>query len=105
MILAGGDIGPRDSFQLFVGTYAILVGAIVNANIFGNLAVLIQAMNLKQTQFQEKIDTANTAMKNMKLPDPTQKLVQTYIINTQSTLDNQTELDKFLGTISPSLRI
>ena len=54
-----------------MATYTILIGAIVNANIFGNLAVLIQAMNHKQTEFQEKIDTANTAMKNMKLPDQT----------------------------------
>jgi len=45
MILSGGDIGPRDSIQLFFATYTILIGAIVNANIFGNLAVLVQQMN------------------------------------------------------------
>ena len=41
----------------------------INANIFGNLAVLLSQMYHKQTLFQHKIDTANTAMKNMKLPD------------------------------------
>ena len=45
----------------------MLAGAIINANIFGNMAVLIQNMNRKDTKFQEQIDTANTAMKNLKL--------------------------------------
>jgi len=71
MILSGGDVGPRDSYQLFFSTYTILIGAIVNANIFGNLAVLVSQMNHKQTVFQDKVDTANTAMKNMRLPEGT----------------------------------
>ena len=51
MILSGGDVGPRDSITLFFATYTILIGAIVNANIFGNLAVLVSQMNHKQTVF------------------------------------------------------
>ena len=46
----------------------MLISAMVNANIFGTMAVLVQQMNEKTVKFQEDIDTANTAMTNLKLP-------------------------------------
>ena len=51
------------------------MGAIINANIFGNMAVLISALNRKTALFQEKLDTANTAMKNMKISSKLQSKV------------------------------
>ena len=105
LLLAGGDIGPRREVQLTFCIVALIVWAIINANIFGNLAVLISSMNRKSSLFQDKIDTVNTAMKNMKLPEKTQKKVVDYIVSTQSTLDNQQEMDSFLKMISPSLRL
>lgn len=104
-LLSGNDIGPRNVAQLLFWTTALLVCAIINANIFGNIAVLVSSMNRKLTQFQDKIDTVNTAMKNMKLPEETQKKVQAYIMSTQSTLDHQQEMDDFLKMISPSLKL
>lgn len=67
--------------------------------------MLVSALNRKSTKFQEKLDTVNTAMKNMKLSENTQKKVQNYIMSTQSTLDHQQEMDSFLKLISPSLRL
>ena len=32
------------------------------------MALIIQNLNLKNTEFQESIDLANTAMKNMDMP-------------------------------------
>jgi hypothetical protein len=43
-------------------------GAIINANILGNMAVLIQDLNKKTDAFQKKRDRVNTAMKNMNIP-------------------------------------
>jgi len=105
LLLAGNDIGPRRDIQLIFCVSTLLICAIINANIFGNLAVLVSALNRKSTKFQEKLDTVNTAMKNMKLPESTQKKVQNYIMSTQSTLDHQQEMDSFLKLISPSLRL
>ena len=105
LLLAGNDIGPRRDLQLIFCVTTLLIWAIINANIFGNLAVLVSALNRKSTKFQEKLDTVNTAMKNMKLPEETQKKVQNYIMSTQSTLDHQQEMDSFLKLISPSLRL
>lgn len=69
LVLTGNDIGPRGWFQLLVCALFVLFGAIINANIFGELAVLLAAMNRKQTKFAEQIDTANTAMANLNLPN------------------------------------
>ena len=68
------------------------------------MAVLLQGMNRKSSLFQQKLDTANTAMKNMKIPDRLQGKVQNYIMSTESTLSIQRELQDFLDILSPSLR-
>ena len=86
LLLAGNDVGPRGDIQVAVSTTCIVIGAIINANIFGNMAVLLQGINRKATRFQEKLDTANTAMKNMKIPEQLQRRVQNYIMTTESTL-------------------
>ena len=86
------------------GTACIVIGAMINANIFGNMAVLLQGLNRKIAQFQEKLDTANTAMKNMKISEQLQEKVQNYIMSTESTLSIQMELQAFLNLLSPSLR-
>ena len=80
------------------------MGAFINANIFGNMAVLLSAINRKAAMFQEKLDTANTAMKNMKISSKLQRKVQNYIMSTESTLSIQRELQSFLDILSPSLR-
>ena len=76
----------------------------INAIIFGNMAVLLQGMNRKASIFQEKLDTANTAMVNMKISEHLQDKVQSYIMQTESTLSIQMELQSFLDLLSPSLR-
>ena len=55
------------------------MGAIINANIFGNMALIIQNLNIKSTEFQESIDLANTAMKNLNMPSNLQKDVVAYL--------------------------
>lgn len=104
LVLTGNDVGPRDSFQLAVISFFITVGAIVNANLFGEFAVLISALNRKATKFQERIDIANTAMKNISLPEKIQMKVIAFLRYTNTLLESQKELETFLDMISPSLR-
>ena len=68
------------------------------------MAVLISAINRKHALFQQKLDTANTAMKNMKITSKLHGKVQNYIMSTESTLSIQRELQQFLEILSPSLR-
>ena len=104
LLLGGNDIGPRGTFQLVFITSLLFASAIINANIFGNIAVLLQQLNKKSANFQEKVENAHSAMKNLQIPEYIQDQVQKYLDYTQSTSDHQQELDRFLKLISPSLR-
>jgi hypothetical protein len=81
----------------------LVVSAIINTHIFGSLAVIIQEFNKKSARFYEKLDIANTTMKNLKLPKRIQKRVINYIIYTQSGFDKIDEMKSFKSMLSPSL--
>ena len=104
LVLTGNDITPKGLLQVMIVSFMLFAGSIINANIFGNLAVLLQQLNRKSNEFQEKVDNANSAMKNLAIPEEIQESVQKYLDYTQSTCDHQRELDRFLKMISPSLR-
>ena len=69
LILMGNDIGPRSDSHYYAAYIMIIIGAFINANLFGTMAVIGQTFNRKSQQFQQQIDVSNTSMKNMKLPD------------------------------------
>lgn len=104
LMLGGNDIGPRGTLQLLFLAALLFAGAIINANIFGNIAVLLQQLNRKATTFQEKIENAHSAMKSLAVPENIQEQVQKYLDYTQSTSDHQQELNRFLIMLSPSLK-
>lgn len=105
ILLGGSGIGPRDDIQIINCIIVLLMGSIINANIFGNMAVIVQDLNQKASRFQEKIDIANTSMSNMKLPSYLQDRVRNYLFYTQSNLETQRELEDFKIMISPSLKL
>jgi hypothetical protein len=43
--LAGNDMLPQNGLQITFATILTLAAAIINANIFGNMAVLLQQLN------------------------------------------------------------
>jgi len=104
-MLGGNELGPVTTFESFFIASIMLSGAIINANIFGEMAVLVTIISRKSTMFQAKVDTANTAMDNIMLPHHLQGKIRDYFLFTQATLDQQVELDKFLELISPSLKL
>ena len=81
-----------------------MIGAILNANLFGQLAVILSSFNRKASSFQEKFDMTTSTMKKLSLPVKLQTKVTGYIVYTQTLLDAQNELKEFLDVISPSLR-
>jgi len=103
-MIGGNDVGPRNEFQMSFVSIMLFVGAIINAIIFGNMAVMVQSLNRKSTSFQEKIENANEAMKNLNIIGEIRDDVQYYLSYTQSALNHQKELDSFLLMLSPSLK-
>ncbi len=82
-----GEITPRTTFELGFASFVMLFSAMVNANIFGTMAVLVQELSSKQMRFQQQLDTVNTAMKNLNLPTKLRREVNEFFLNTQSTQD------------------
>jgi len=104
LMLTGNDLGARNSWQLLFVAGSVTLGAIINANIFGELAVILSNLNRKATQFQSKLDIANTAMKNLSLPEKLQVSVTGFLTYSKALLESQEELECFLRMISPSLK-
>ena len=75
-VLLGGDIGPRDSSQTIIATVGVFMGAIINANIFGELAVILASMGKTEKNFASFFSASNTAMINLELPLKVQQNVR-----------------------------
>lgn len=59
----------------------------------------------KSSYFLEQIDSANSVMENIGLPTKISDEIREHLIKTQTKLDQQLELDQFLGLISQSLKL
>ena len=68
LINASNELGPRNNIQLIYFSFFLILGAIINASIFGQIYVIVESINKHMTVFLEKIDTLTIAMKNMSLP-------------------------------------
>ena len=68
LALGGNEMGPRTTLEIaFI--FIVLISLILyNAVIFGEMTVLVSEVSKKESQFQQQVDVANTAMKNMDLP-------------------------------------
>jgi hypothetical protein len=51
MVMTGNCIGPRNTAQIFGAAGGLFLGAIINANVFGELAVLITGLSSKNNEF------------------------------------------------------
>jgi len=57
----------------------LFLGAIINANIFSELAVILSTMDKQEKQFQMKFASINTAMINLKLPEEVAQNVRIFL--------------------------
>ena len=71
-------MGPKELPSLIFMVLANLMGAIYQAYIIGEVAVFIAQIGRKDSHQQEIIDTANTAMSNVKLPKEVRKDIREY---------------------------
>ena len=59
------------------------MGALVTANLFGELAILVGDLNKSANDYQKKVNNANKAMQNLDLPINVQNLVLSYMMSTK----------------------
>lgn len=82
-------MAPRTDLEIAVVISISLAGSIINANIFGEMAVLVEMIQRKSNRVQNKIDATNTAMQNIKLPVENQKEIRMFLQMTLTNLDQQ----------------
>jgi CRP-like cAMP-binding protein len=101
---AGVEINPQTQLEMFFLISVILVGSIIRAVMFGKLANLMQALSKDSEHISGVMDTANTSMKNMMLPEWLQLRVIDYLLATQHSLAKQEKFVEFINLIPPSLQ-
>ena len=79
LMLTGNDLGPRGNLQVLFIASAVTLGAIINAVLFGELAMIVSTMNVRNAKFLEKLEMAQTAMRNIELPSDMQFQIQQYL--------------------------
>lgn len=73
-------MSPQGYFQIIFVTILLFAASIINANIFGNIAVLLQQIYRKSSAFQDKLEMATSTMKNINIPERLQKVsVQIFV--------------------------
>ena len=104
ILLLGGEIEPMELDQTVVASFVVIVGQIATTFIFGSIAALMAAMNLKDNQYQEQFDMISNLMRAIQLPVPIQEEVEAYILHIQQIPGMQQDMRVFLKLLSPSLR-
>jgi len=88
LVLSGNEINPVGESHVLATVVLTISGSLLTANIFGAFAVIVSNLNRKNSKFQEKIDTANSSMVNMKIPDELQDEIRHFMVATEGNLDN-----------------
>ena len=104
MVFGLNEVAPVEKVELIVVIFMMHLSAIVNAYIFGEMAVLVQEMDKKDIDFQESLDNANTAMHSLEIPDKIQDDIREYLMSVNEYKTQQNEMKDFLASISPSLK-
>jgi hypothetical protein len=67
-MLKPNEIGPRTDIDTLVCALWLIIDLIVSAQIYGSVAVLVQMSGRRAAAFQQDVDFANTAMKDLGIP-------------------------------------
>ena len=62
--------------MLWSGIFSLICGMVMEANVMATITDIMSVMGSRNTKFQETIDMVNTNMKDMRLPEETQKEIR-----------------------------
>lgn len=62
-LFAIGEVCPRNSIELITAIFLMIINAIINGIVIGNMSIYLAEIYEKKVKFQEKMDTVNMAMK------------------------------------------
>ncbi|GMH92781.1 hypothetical protein TrST_g5200 [Triparma strigata] len=93
MMTAGENLSPISISEKLMAVMFILLGSIVMAIVFGEVAVLISNFYARQSRYQTKMEYLFESMKRMGLPPEIERRVYSYydyIHDTHGTLNGET---------------
>ncbi|GMH89527.1 hypothetical protein TL16_g11483 [Triparma laevis f. inornata] len=93
MMTAGENLSPISISEKMISVMFILLGSIVMAIVFGEVAVLISNFYARQSRYQTKMEYLFESMKRMGLPPEIERRVYSYydyIHDTHGTLNGET---------------
>jgi len=65
LLLVGSEICPTNVGETVFASMVLIMGAIVTAFIFGNMAALMAEINKKDSLFQEQLDRITSLMRGI----------------------------------------
>jgi len=93
---------PTDE-QKVIAIFTMLVGAVVLAAVFGNVAMLVANYNISKTRLIEKMEQVNESMKSCRLPKDLQMQIRQYYAYSW-TRHKAINAQSFFDDLSPGLR-
>ena len=61
--MTGNELSPQTTLQTIVAALIVIIGSLVSAFIFGNMAAIMANINKKSSHFDEQLDLVNTTMR------------------------------------------
>lgn len=98
------EICPRSNMEIFVTSVVILISSMVNAQIFGVFAGLVEELNARQIEFEEEVNNANDAMTKITMEEMLRVKVRRFILRTFETRSGQEEFMDLFERLAPSMR-
>ena len=104
MVFGLNEVAPVLDLEIVVVIIMMIISAMANAWIFGEMAMLVQEMDKKDIEFQESLDNANTAMHSLEIPEKIQDDIREYLMSVNEYKTQQSEMKDFMYSIQPSLK-
>lgn len=103
-MLAGAEIGPRESWERIFAGCAVLLGQLFQAYMFGEIAVVLFGLNQENELISEVQNAASTTMLNMKLKNRLQVKISLFLRYSHGLARRQAEFVSFFSLLPPSLK-
>jgi CRP-like cAMP-binding protein len=103
-LLVGIEISVTNEDEYAFAVFFYILGAMITAVVIGQMAEISSNLNRKASRFAEIADNANSAMKNMNLPNDLQLKIFDYLIATQNILEFKEQLEAFEQIIPPTVQ-
>lgn len=104
MIFGLNEVAPVTSNHILFIIVVMVVSALANSFIFGELASLMGELTSRESELNETIDNVYTIMTDFNIQKTTKKSVRLYLLQTNKDMNNQQEFIEFNQNITTSMR-